>query len=133
MKRYLKTPEEIIDALQNGKELRNNEGIIWKVYNSCIMRKEKNGFWIANAAITPDLEGIYIDEPELIKLEVGKFYRTRNGEKVIVLADNCNGINYPYLVAKIGIWAKPYKVNKNGRVYEKDGANPLDVIAPWED
>lgn len=65
------------------------------------------------------------------ELKVGEFYKTRSGQKVIVLADNCNRINYPYLVAEIGIWAKPYKVNKNGRVYEKDKTNPWNIIAPW--
>ena len=37
MKRYLKTPEEVIDALQDGKEIRDSEGRVWKLYNGCVI------------------------------------------------------------------------------------------------
>ena len=133
MKKYLKTPEEVIDTLVAGKVLCDEDSQ-WKLYKGFIMRKD-NGFdnWVVNDYILSDYAGLYVDEPKPIEIEVGKFYKTRNGEKIIILADNCDKKNYPYLVAEIGKETHPYRLNKNGRVYEKDKANAYDIVAPWKD
>lgn len=134
MKKYLKNPEEVIDALVAGKVLRDNDNSQWKLHKGFIMRKDANSdTWIVNDCISSNYAGLYIDEPKPLELEVGKFYKTREGEKVIILANNCNRINYPYLVAEIGKETKPYRLNPNGRVYEKDGVNAYDIVAPWKD
>lgn len=134
MKRYLKSAEEVIDALVAGKVVCDEDSQ-WKLYKGFIVRKD-NGFddtWIANDHISSNFTGLYVDEPKPLKIEVGKFYKTRNGEKVIILADNCDKKNYPYLVAEIGKETHPYRLNTNGRIYEKDGANAYDIIAPWKE
>ena len=133
MKKYLKTPEEVIDALVAGKVVCDEDSQ-WKLYKGFVMRKD-NGFdnWVVNDYILSEYTGLYIDEPAPLKIDVGKFYKTREGKKVIILADNYNRINYPYLVAEIGKETKPYRLNPNGRVYEKDGANAYDIVAPWKD
>ena len=98
-KRYLKTPEEVIDALQAGKEVRDNESV-WTLYKSCIVRKDKDGFWSMNPEINADFDGVYVDEPEPLKLEVGKFYRTRDDRKAwIVEGKDINGA-FPFTVTK---------------------------------
>lgn len=133
MKKFLKKPEEVIDALVDGKVVCDNESQ-WKIYKGFIMRKD-DGFdtWIVNDCISSNFTGLYIDGPEPFNLEAGKFYKTRCGKKVIMLAVNCDRKNYPYLVAEIGKEARRYRLNNNGCVYEKDGANPYDIIAPWKE
>ena len=131
MKKYLKTPEEVIDALAAG-QIVCDEDSQWKLYKGFVMRKD-NAFdnWVVNDYILSDYVGLYIDEPEPLKLEVGKFYKIRNGKKAIILADDCESTNYPYLVAEIGKETHIYRLNKNGCVYEK-GANAWDIVAPWK-
>lgn len=133
MKRYLKTLEQVIDALRAGKVI-HDEDSQWALHKGFIVRKD-NGFddWVVNDSIDSSYSNVYIEESEPLKLEVGKFYKTRGGKKVIILANNCEKPNNPYLVAGIDIWGKPYKVNKNGRVYENDETNPWNIIAPWQD
>lgn len=78
-KRYLKTPEEVIQALKEGKIIRDNESQ-WTLLEGCIVRKD-NDFdtWVVNDFISGEYRGLYIEEPESLKLEVGKFYKTRRG------------------------------------------------------
>lgn len=131
MKRYLKTPEEVTTALKEGKVVLDRTGNKYKSINGFIVVSYISGGWGLNPFIGNG-EGIYVDEPETIKLEVGKFYRNRDGQKVIILADACKPKAYPYFVAEIGKWTMPYTVRKNGFIYEK-GANAWDIIAPWEE
>ena len=42
-KRYLKTPEEVINALQEGKVLTDGESK-WMFHKGYIVRKDKDGF-----------------------------------------------------------------------------------------
>lgn len=132
MKRYLKSPEEVIDALVAGKVVCDEDSQ-WKLYKGFIVRKD-NGFdnWVANDALSSVFAGLYVDEPKPLKIEVGKFYKTRDGEKVIVLSDECKEKDYPYSIAVVGKWTKPYTLRKNGCVYEH-GANAYDIIAPWNE
>lgn len=127
-KRYLKTPEEVIDALQAGKVVTDG-ACRCKLYKGIIVCKDKEQW-----NITPTLSheyGLSVDEPEPLKLEVGKFYKTRNGLKAIIY-DTEAAINYPYCIALIK--------NKKSCTYycTPDGKNStdiegLDLVAPWED
>ena len=82
MKRYLKTPEEVIKALKEGKVVKSKnvkyrliDGII------CSFNKE-NGrkMWTVCNSIS-EYEKAYIDEPEPFKIEVGKWYETHDHQK----------------------------------------------------
>lgn len=129
MKKYLKSPEEVIDALVAGKVVCDKESQ-WKLHKGFIVRKDEDfDIWIVNDCISSNYAGLYIDEPEPLKLEVGKFYKTREGGKVIILADISKE---KFFVAEISRWTSPYTVRKNGYVYEK-GANAYDIIAPWNE
>ena len=129
MKKYLKSPEEVIDALVAGKVVCDKESQ-WKLHKGFIVRKDEDfDIWIVNDCISSNYAGLYIDEPEPLKLEVGKFYKTREGGKVIILADINGG---KFFVAEISRWTSPYTVRKNGCVYE-NGANAYDIIAPWQE
>lgn len=129
-KRYLKTPEEVINALKEGKVVKS-ENKKYKLIDGIICAFHEqygNKQWIVGHSIF-EYEDAYIEEPEPLKLEVGKFYKTRGGKKVIVLADTRKE---KFFVAQIGKWTNSYTVRKNGHIYEK-AENDFDLVAPWED
>lgn len=133
-KRYLHTPEEVIDALQAGKKLYSKDGSMsWELYKGLIVSKLLNGDkWVVNSIIV-DYYDTYIEEPEPLKLEVGKFYRTRRGDKVVVRL--CQ--KKEYFVHILGTRLKGYWVDKTGRalfngVPERTETDS-DVVAIWED
>lgn len=76
-------------------------------------------------------EIVYIDELEPLKLEVGKFYRTRNGKKAFVYAKISSDYPYPFYVVTIGD-LEHYNVNAEG-VQPYAEQRPLDLVAPWEE
>lgn len=128
MKRYLKTPEEVIDALQDGKVVIDGEGYNYKLYKGIILWKYMNKW-----AVTPTigyLYGMYVDEPEPLKLEVGKFYKTRDGRKAWVVSRQQDE-HYPYIIAVLGK-VDAYAVTKDGRFYD-DKPYADDLVAPWEE
>lgn len=128
MKRYLKTLEEVIDALQAEKFVRDDEGYIYKMYKGVIFwRKEEQ--WHVAPTICHDY-GLYVDEPEPLKLEVGKFYKTRNGKKAFVFAKITN-YSYPFYVATVGE-LNAHSVNAEGRQTNSEPL-PLDLVSPWEE
>ena len=84
-KKYLKTPEEVIDALQSGKTIRDHSSQ-WKLHKGFIVRKGANSdTWIVNDYVPSNYDGIYVEEQEPLKLEVGKFYKTRDGKRLLYL------------------------------------------------
>lgn len=133
MKKYLKTPEEVIDVLQDGKVVTNKEGCHYKMYKGvifCFWKNKKQWDITFTLGYSDDL---YVDEPEQLKLEVGKFYKTRDGRKAIVLAYYCEEEVYPYLVARIGVWEEPYRVAKNCFRLDEKELDAWDLVAPWEE
>lgn len=129
-KRYLKTPEEVIDALQAGKVIRNKESQ-WKLHKGFIVRKD-DAFdaWVVNDCLCSSHTDIYVEEPDPFKLEVGKFYRTRDGRKAIVLGEGLN-LKNPFMVSIIGSISPAYYVSKNGEDF--DGKSSLDLVSSWEE
>lgn len=128
-KRYLKTPEEVIDALQDGKVVIDGEGYSYKLYRGIIFWKYKNKW-----AVTPTtscLYGLYVNEPEPLKLEVGKFYKTWDGRKAWIMEYLPTEDTYPFRVAAQKEYSI-YTVTKEGRRYSK-GVSGLDLVAPWEE
>lgn len=129
MKRYLKTPEEVIDALQDGKVVIDGEGYNYKLYKGIIFWKYKNKW-----AVTPTtscLYGLYVNEPEPLKLEVGKFYRTRDGRKAWVVECTDKKGAFPFKVATQKECTM-YVVTKDGRRFFED-TDGTDLVAPWEE
>lgn len=81
MKKYLNTPEEVIKALKDGKEVKGDDGYCCKMIDGviCIF---VGGGWVVGAGLD-DEENPYIEEAEPLKLEVGKYYKNRKGRKFI--------------------------------------------------
>ena len=125
MKRYLKSPEEVVQALKDGKVVES-EGYSYKLVNGVICSFYKQGYykWNVGGAIFQSDEP-YVDEPEQLKLEVGKFYKTRDGEKAVILAAD---ENQSFFVAVIGKY-NTFFVNNKGLACKKQ----LNLVAPWEE
>lgn len=132
MKKYLKTPEEVIDALRDGKEIFDNLNNKYKLIDGFVTNRIKGGGWGLNYYIG-DTDGLYVEESEPLKLEVGKFYKTRDGRKAIVLnvvKDDTRSC--PVRVVVVDNTYEPYFVRKSGRLY-KNEENAWDIVAPWEE
>lgn len=132
MKRYLKTPEEVIGALQTGKTLYDDvaKGSQWSLYKGVLIRKDNDGYFLVN---TPICKGwnVYIEEPEPLKLEVGKFYKTRDGRKawVVERIDTEDIFTFRVATRKEGAI---YTVTKEGNRFS-EGRSATDLVAPWEE
>ena len=129
MKRYLKTPEEVVKALKEGKTVKTDRDYAYALKDGFIIQSFLGEVRSINTTIFLD-DKYYIECPKLLKLEVGKFYKTRNGKKVFVYSKINEDYPYPFFVAKVGV-AVTYSVNADGR--KTDEENPSDLVAPWEE
>lgn len=128
-KRYLKTPEEVTAALKEGKVVLDRTGNKYKSINGFIVVSYISGGWGVDPFIG-STEGLYVEEPKPLKLEVGKFYKTRNGKKAWVVSYK-QGLHYPYIVAVLE-HEETYTVLENG-YFSFENPNPEDLVAPWEE
>lgn len=129
-KRYLNTPEEVVQALKEGKTVQMN-GMEYGIINNHIVGFDKI---IKEIFINPTIrlsEKPYVDEPEPLKLEVGKFYKTRDGRKAWITEYRDTEYVFPFLVAAQKELAI-YSVTKEGRLYS-EGISGSDLVAPWEE
>lgn len=131
-KRYLKTPEEVVQALKEGKTVEINmmyyvlkDGLL-----TCYAKNKTGSLWSVNPAIY-DTERPYVEEPKQLKLEVGKFYKTRDGRKAWIIEDSLDWGAFPFRVATQGEPGS-YYVAKDGIRFPGD-TNGTDLVAPWED
>ena len=91
---------------------------------------EFNGKITINPSILFEPNHIYTYDVEPLKLEVGKFYKTRDGKKAFVYGKIGIEYPYPFYVALIGK-LDTYNVNAEGK--HTDDRHPLDLIALWEE
>ena len=128
MKRYLKTPEEVIKALKEGKVVKSKnvkyrliDGII------CSFNKENvRKMWTVCNSIS-EYEKAYIDEPEPFKIEVGKWYETRDHQKARCFKVN-PGLCF-FTIDNVG----NFNTLTNGNYYIQGKTSNLDIIGPWEE
>lgn len=121
---YLETPEEVIKALKEGKEVRDKYGSICKLVDGIIISK-LNGFFEIGKPIR-SVNKPYILEEEPFKIEVGKWYETSGHQKArcfIVEKERCHFTidNYCH-----------FFTNKNG-VYVDNETSQYNIIGPWEE
>ena len=128
---YLETPEAVIKALKEGKTVETDmkyyvlkDGLL-----NCYAKNKTGSWWSINSAIY-DTDKPYILEEEPIKIEVGKFYKTRDGRKDFVYAKIGIDCPYPFCVVKAGK-LDAYNVNEEGK--QAAAEQPLDLIAPWKE
>lgn len=132
MKKYLKTTDEIVNALQSGKVIKSHTeaGHDYEYTLShgkfVIGKDTKDGSVYFNDSIA-SYENPYIEEdpkPEL-KLKVGKFYKTRGNVIVLCCFEGYSG---KFMVVRQSD-GHDYYVTANGRNANRE----LDIIAPWEE
>lgn len=113
-----------------GKIIRDKDSQ-WKLHKGFIARKD-NVFdaWVVNDCLCSSQTDIYVEESESLKLEVGKFYKTRDGKKAWVISQ-AQGLRYPYNVAVFGNTGI-YNVLENGCFCE-DKTSPEDLVAHWKE
>ena len=127
MKKYLNTPEEVIKALQAGKEVKSDAGYRYKMIDGVICSLFDKG-WVIGPSFD-DEEKPYIEEAEPLKFEVGKFYKMRNGEKALLVfvEKKGNGYWYKFVGQKDG---DSFWTNKNGLNVSREA---WSIIGEWED
>ena len=124
MKRYLETPEEVIRTLKEGKEIFLQEGGAGKIslINGFCVKQWQDQF---NINYTINLrDKPYILEKEPLKIEVGKWYETRNHEKA-----RCYLVDDPDCFFTVDNYTS-FSTNKHGYHMEEE-AHALDIIGPW--
>lgn len=133
MKEYLKDlpPKEIVSRLLRGEEAENNMGFSLCSINGILCSSTSDGKTVIGACIgVSDFENLYFSYPDKLKIEAGKFYRTRSGDKAICLFINESETNYPCRMAIIG---KDIFLDVNKAGFEFDGSEePNDIIEVWK-
>lgn len=127
-KLYLETPEAVIKALKEGKDVRDKYNYSFKIVDGFIVATYDDYFYIGYTIA--GLDKPYILEEEPLKIEVGKFYKTRDGRKAWVVSRQQDE-HYPYIIAVLGK-VDAYAVTKDGRFYD-DRPYEFDLVAPWEE
>ena len=126
MKKFLKTPEEVVEALKAGKT----------VYSDCGEYRMIDGFIVyeggsvctINADLTL-LESPFLKEAEPLKIEVGKFYKTRAGKKA-----RCFFIDEDSARCTIdGCFDSFWVSIKTGCSCSDVPKSDYDIIGPWEE
>lgn len=123
MKKYLKTPEEVIKALKEGKEIKDEKGYSYKLVDGFIVATARNSFFVGDNILS--CNSPYILEEEPFKIEVGKWYETSGHQKArcfivekerchFTIDNNCH-----------------FFTNKNG-VYIDHETSRYNIIGPWK-
>ena len=126
-KGYLETPEEVINALKEGKVIQDDNGYSYKLVDGFIVSTYKNNFLVGDNMFSRNRP--YILEEEPFKIEVGKFYKTRNGRKAWVVSRQQDE-HYPYIIAILDE-VDDYAVTKDGRFYD-DRPYSFDLVGQWD-
>lgn len=126
MKKYLKTPEEVISALKEGKTVYSDCGK-YKMIDGIIVFKSGNLYTINKNLFLQ--ENPYIEESEPFKIEVGKFYKTRGGEKARCY---CKGEQISFFTVD-GVATILRVFTDSGRSWKDDIISLYDIIGPWEE
>lgn len=129
---YLETPEEVIKALKDGKVVyeENCPDYSFKLIENIIVAKYKDSFEVGSMVSIGNEP--YVLEEEPFKLEVGKFYRTRNGSKAFVYAKEDKGKYNYWAVIVNSIIDKNFCCTVDG-TYSVGKESKKDLVAHWEE
>lgn len=130
-KRYLKTPEEVMMALKEGKTIKTDNGYTYELIDNFIIQTFLGKIRSINTPIFFDTD-YYIDEPEPLKLEVGKFYKTRDGRKAYVYAKTDTGKYNCWVVIVNSFTGGNFCCTVDGK-YAAGTESGKDLVAPWEE
>ena len=119
---YLETRESVIKALKDGKEVRDKYGSICKLVDGIIISKLNDFFEIGKPIRSVNKP--YILEEEPLKIEVGKWYETRDHQKTRCFKVN-PGLCF-FTIDNVG----NFNTLINGNYYINGKTSNLDIIRP---
>lgn len=122
---YLETPEAVIKALKEGKEVKDNSGYTYKIVNGFILSKSNNNYFIGDCINYENCP--YILEEEPFKIEVGKLYETRDHQKARCY--KCVRHLFFFTIDNVG----NFSTLINGNYNINGVTSNLDIIGPWEE
>lgn len=120
---YLETPEDVIKALKEGKVIRDENNYSFKIVDGFIVSTNANDFFVGDSIYSACKPCIL--EKESLKIEVGKYYETRNNKKArcyLIIDTDCF-----FTVDNNG----SFITNEKGYCIKEDSHN-LDIIGYWE-
>lgn len=121
---YLETPEAVIKALKEGKEVRDDNNYSFKIVDGFIISTDENEFFVGDnisSGYKP-----YILEEEPFKIEVGKWYKTRDHQKARCYRGD--GHLFFFTIDNVG----NFSTLINGNYNLNGGTANLDIIGPWD-
>ncbi len=134
MREYLNNlpTKEIIERLLAGKIAKNDLGRTLYAINGVLCGSIPNEKTVIGACVgVSDFENLYFEEPEKLKIEVGKCYKTRDGRKAFISSIN-NDSEFPFRGIIIGFDSTD-KWLENGKFNVYQSENDLDLISEWSD
>ena len=141
MKKYLNSVEEVVKALKAGKEINIEDGIgKYVMDNGTICRLYDGGQILINADIHLNFgTKLYTEEPEPLKFELNRAYKTRKGLKAF-LVKICNQHNHMFFLSSEKFVNSPaycFETNGDGVCVEngfyKKNLKEFDIVALWEE
>ena len=124
---YLETPEAVIKALKEGKVIKDENNYSYKIVDGFIVAVNKNEFFVGDNIFSGNRP--YILEEEPLKIEVGKFYKTRDGRKAFVCANTYTGLCWVVIIDSSA--DRTFCCTVDG-MFCPGEENEKDLIAPWE-
>lgn len=135
MKRYLNSVEEVLKALKEGKDvIDKTDGSIYRLVDGILCHNYNDrtsinaGLMLYFGKIVSDF---YTEEPEPLKFEVNRAYKTRNGRKVFLFSidKEMDGAEL-HFIGESSYFLADFWADKNG-IYKDN--NNLDIIGYWEE
>lgn len=88
MKRYLQSVEEVVKALKEGKKIFEKDGDLYYQMKDgficCFYCNTQDITINCGIVLEKDEDKYYTEEPEQLKFEVNKLYKTRSGHKAFL-------------------------------------------------
>lgn len=127
MKKYLKTPEEVIKVLKEGKTVYSDCGEYRMIDGLIVFKSKIENLYTINENLLLQ-ENLYIEEPEPFKIEVGKFYKTRDGNKA-----RCFVVTPKEASFTVDGMHGTIETYPEGLVSIDGSKDPCDIIGQWEE
>lgn len=126
---YLETPESVIKALKEGKEIKNEDEYnkySYKLVDGFIVNTVGNNFIVGDDISNIDNHP-YILEEEPFKIEVGQWYETRDHQKA-----RCYNVDSGVCYFTID-HCTCFITDTKGIYWKGQKEDNLDIIGPWEE
>lgn len=131
-KKYLKDAGEVTKALNEGKEVfAGTVPYVYKMVNGiiCHYDTERNNKLLGiNTTICMEYE-LFIKEQESLKIEVGKFYRTRDGRRAYCFNQEEGGFYNHFVIDGESGWG----TYADDGLTLSDEEHPEDIVDYWNE